>query len=950
MKDNGYQIIRLIGKGGMGEVYLAYDPIYDRKVALKRIRSDLPSSPVLKQRFLREPRIAGRLVHPGVVPVYSIREEEDHVYYTMPYIEGKTLKSLFKEVWNKDLIPQTLKEKTSVSSLVSIFYNVCKTIEYVHSQGVLHRDLKPDNILLGLFGEVVILDWGAAIEKQYSSAEDYDEDIAGGSHGDREGFSGITVPGKVVGTLDYMAPERLNGEPATELTDIYSLGVMLYQMLTLSFPFPKRRKMKASKLGENILPPETVAPYREISPILSKVVMKALEFDPALRYQSVAELCSDLASYLSGTSGYSEEEVLFLSDKSVWKFSEPILLSTYFPKLKGASSLWYELSVSKQAWFSDVRFRYTIPKNHIREGLGVLFPVALHTGVSSPLGYGLWLALQNNEVVFSLTKNGTELAHQTISILGDAVSIPVLIEKEETKITFKIGDFFLFSCTEDLLRGGHVGILSCDPKVFSGEIFVSEINNSLQVSCLSIPDAFLAERFYDHALALYRRIAEAFPGRREGCEARFRAGMTLLENYSGKKGDLRTDSRNLLTALEEFSYLHNTILAPLEYLGKSFVYHVMGDYSEESKCLALGLKRYSTHQEVYRLKEQLLYRVHESSRKDPRAFLRFLSLALGVSPEAFSQSDRQRFFQLLQLKIDATFLFDDRSLTLFDSKKIRLLLSYWTGESTAVLGFVEKDSREKDFWAKALTVLFINSPKQFATHVQSLIDEEEIALDKHLMLFSEWLSMVFTKFDDVYSSVTQVGAEFPESCLVYLFEILLLAAPLTNREEQMLELIARVEESICQSTSLIGDIFAEKFLKFYAGKSLSEIKFSLDCKKIRLLLFLGDRKRAGALLASYNENLFIDDAKELFVLYGCWLALTEGEELARVHFLGVNESSDYSPKVLLARLIVEGSRFPLQSLLEGEKRELLGQQLLYYKCLGDVEGVSTVLRQYREMF
>ncbi|WP_213318224.1 serine/threonine-protein kinase PknD [Chlamydiifrater volucris] len=949
MKDSSYQIIRLIGKGGMGEVYLAYDPVYDRKVALKRIRSDLPSNDLLKQRFLREPRIAGRLVHPGVVPVYSIQESDDQVYYTMPYIEGDTLKSLFKEVWNKDVIPNFLKEKTSVSSFIPIFYSVCRTIEYVHSQGVLHRDLKPDNILLGLFGEVVILDWGAAIEKQDCLAEDCNEGrvIESNLWSDREETPSITIPGKIVGTLDYMAPERLAGEPATELTDVYSLGVILYQMLTLSFPFPKRRKIKASKICEHILPPEVVAPHREISPALSKVVMKALEFSPSSRYQSVSALCADIASYLAGTPCYSEEEVLFLSDKSSWEFSEPVLLSTYFPNIEGSTSLWYELSVSKQSWFADLRFQYVIPIHHLREGIGILFPITLSQGSLCFLGYGLWLISLGDKVIFSLTKNGMDLVHQTIPIPNGATSIPIFIEREESKISFSVSDLFQFSCAEDILRGGRIGILSCDSKVFSGEIFISKINSSLQVSCLSVPDAFLAEKFYDHALTLYRRIANSFPGRREGCEARFRAGMALLEKSLSQGENQFSD--DLLMALEEFSHLHNTILAPLEYLGKSFVYRSVGDIHEEVKCLALGLKRYSTHQESNRLKEQVFYRVHESSLKDLRSFPLFMLLALGVSPEAFSESDRNRFFELLKLKIAATFLFDDRPLIAFDLNNICLLLSYWTGVSTTLFGLMQQaDEREIGFWIKAITVLFMNAPQYFSSHIRTLIEKDMVYLSEHLMIFSEWLSVAYTNFDEVCFSLSQIDEEFPESCLVYLLEVLLLIAPTISREEKMLELISRIEQKLRLPSA--KDVFAEKVLCFYSNRTPSEVKFFLNCKKIRMFLFLGDWKSAGRLLALYDEERFIDDTTDLFVLYGCWLALTEGEEVAQIHFSGASEAPNYSPKILLARMVTEGSRFSPQTLLDGEKRELLGQLLLYYRCLGDKEKAAEVLNQYKDMF
>ena len=211
-----YELISLIGRGGMGEVYLAYDKACSRRVALKKIREDLSENPLLTKRFLREAKIAADLIHPGIVPVYSICNEGGIVYYTMPYIEGFSLKKLLKSVWQKEILSKELEEKTSVKAFLPIFDKICATVEYIHSKGVLHRDLKPDNILLGLFGEVVIVDWGAAIFKHAKELQP-EKEGDGFSIFDEENicYSSMTIPGKIVGTPDYMAPESLLGAGAS---------------------------------------------------------------------------------------------------------------------------------------------------------------------------------------------------------------------------------------------------------------------------------------------------------------------------------------------------------------------------------------------------------------------------------------------------------------------------------------------------------------------------------------------------------------------------------------------------------------------------------------------------------------------------------------------------------------------------------------------------------------
>ena len=146
----------MIGKGGMGEVLRAYDPVCKREVAIKRIRRDIKSrNKNLMQRFLNEAQITAQLTHPGVISIYSIHKEATSLYYVMPYVRGKNLKQILKEAhaWERE---------APIASLLPIFRNVCQTLSYTHANVFIHRDIKPDNILVGEFGEVIILDWGIA--------------------------------------------------------------------------------------------------------------------------------------------------------------------------------------------------------------------------------------------------------------------------------------------------------------------------------------------------------------------------------------------------------------------------------------------------------------------------------------------------------------------------------------------------------------------------------------------------------------------------------------------------------------------------------------------------------------------------------------------------------------------------------------------------------------------
>ncbi|MFA5249919.1 MAG: protein kinase, partial [Parachlamydiales bacterium] len=150
-----YRILKHLAKGGMGEVFLAFDPVCSRTVALKKIREDFKKNPLMRRRFLKEAQIASRLTHPAVIPIYSIHDDENEIYYTMPYVEGKSLKELLIEA-SQD------PAKHSIPHFIRIFLSVCEAVAFAHLKKILHRDLKPANILVGKYGEVLVLDWGIA--------------------------------------------------------------------------------------------------------------------------------------------------------------------------------------------------------------------------------------------------------------------------------------------------------------------------------------------------------------------------------------------------------------------------------------------------------------------------------------------------------------------------------------------------------------------------------------------------------------------------------------------------------------------------------------------------------------------------------------------------------------------------------------------------------------------
>jgi eukaryotic-like serine/threonine-protein kinase len=263
-----YRLVRYIARGGMGSVWLVEDKVLQRCLALK-VLDLVTSRDDFAERLLQEARILARLEHPGIVPVHDAGTLLDgRAFYCMKYIEGQTL-------------AQHIASK-SLTDRIRLLERIAEPVDFAHSRGFIHRDLKPQNIMIGTFGEVLVMDWGLAKVGITRSKPEMAEFLAS-SHG--------TGQGSVLGTPGYMAPEQaLGSNEVDQRTDIFSLGAILRFILTQSGP------------GE---PP--VASTKLPRP-LRAICEKAMAADPNARYQSARELTADLAHYLNGApvSAYSE--------------------------------------------------------------------------------------------------------------------------------------------------------------------------------------------------------------------------------------------------------------------------------------------------------------------------------------------------------------------------------------------------------------------------------------------------------------------------------------------------------------------------------------------------------------------------------------------------------------------------------------------------------------------
>ena len=252
-----YEIIKELGQGAMGIVYQALDPNIQRTVALKVLRSDLASDKEFRQRFQREARSAGKLTHPGIITIFDAAELGDTSFLVMEYLEGQTLAQLIKE---GGALPST--------QALDIAVQICDALDYAHSAQIIHRDIKPSNIVLLPGGRVKLTDFGIA----RMMAEPR-----------------MTRTG-IIGTLDYMSPEQAHGKDVDHRTDIYALGVVLFEMLVGHPPFqmdsPSATLLKI--VSEPLPSPRALNPA--VSAVMEAVILKATDKDPAERYQIATEM------------------------------------------------------------------------------------------------------------------------------------------------------------------------------------------------------------------------------------------------------------------------------------------------------------------------------------------------------------------------------------------------------------------------------------------------------------------------------------------------------------------------------------------------------------------------------------------------------------------------------------------------------------------------------------
>jgi len=267
-----YELEELVGTGGMSSVFRAHDRLLDRKVALKVLHEQYTEDDEYVARFKHEARSVATLSHPNIVTVIDRGEHENRQFIVFEYVEGDNLKQLIQR-----------RGPAPVSTALELAMQIARGLSFAHQQGLVHRDVKPQNVLLNGDGQAKVTDFGIARSLDVKH--------------------GMTQTGTVLGTSDYIAPEQAQGHRVDEHTDVYSLGVVLYELLTNEVPFPGENFVAVAMRHINEPPPSIRDKRADVPPRVEAAVQRAMAKDPHDRFQTMADFCRELEACLAEVQG-----------------------------------------------------------------------------------------------------------------------------------------------------------------------------------------------------------------------------------------------------------------------------------------------------------------------------------------------------------------------------------------------------------------------------------------------------------------------------------------------------------------------------------------------------------------------------------------------------------------------------------------------------------------------
>ncbi len=331
-----WHLERLLARGGIGEVWIALDRVLGKQVVVKKLRQETANLPAVQRRFLHEARITAQLSHPGTVPVIELVDAGADSYYVMSLIQGDTFRKSIEKFHTK-IKTNNRPINGELFTLLQTWIYVANTIGYAHSQGVLHRDIKSENIIVGNFGQVTVIDWGLAKRINDPNPDRVEN---------RDAPRGIvesavqTQPGAKIGTPSFMAPEQAAGSDPldSELIDVYGLAALLYELLTGRPPFTGKNISEVLRAVQfdSVVPPRSIEPRLPIG--ICDICLKGLAKNPADRYSSAIRFANEVNEWTNQEmalrqSTEARQKLFDLSDDLMLIFDEQ-------PKVLWANSAW----------------------------------------------------------------------------------------------------------------------------------------------------------------------------------------------------------------------------------------------------------------------------------------------------------------------------------------------------------------------------------------------------------------------------------------------------------------------------------------------------------------------------------------------------------------------------------------------------------------------------------
>jgi serine/threonine-protein kinase len=659
----------------MGDVFLARDEALGRRIALKRIRLDRAGEADIRRRFEIEARVTSVLQHPAIVPVYQLVREGEEIFYTMRPVEGMTFGDL---LWRLRDVDSRAREEWPPARLVRLFLQAAHAVAYAHSRGVIHRDLKPSNIMIGPFEEVVVLDWGMA--KVLDAAGD---EWRGEGAEAPPPLAADSSPRSVVGTPAYMAPQQLLGAPADVASDIFSLGVTLYELLTLRLPWEAadleglyRARSRAPRM------PTRFEPATAIPHDLALAVLRALEFEPGKRFPSVTGFAKEVADALEGRATWQVEEKALARGK--WSFTGGRLDEDGGELTLRSGGLLRYFCVERFGENVRLSFDFNVPRgNHD-------LSVWLHAAEprASAEGYRL-VVLAGNRQSVSLLRSGRVVAGGHAPRCEQGRWHSVTATREDDRFQLSVDGEEVYVHHDPIpLRGGFVGITAQSSALRIRNLTVLSRGTSATVSCLAVPDAFFNRRLYAEARAEYEAIAQSQSGRNEGRLAGFRAGLCLLEMAREEDGDGEFRAFLIDEASEVFLRLKGANRSCFEGLGLAMAAVARADPEGEIAGLTRAFSDHPGDPHLAAVREWLLGRLHSAGRHDRRLTAALLPLAISNCMDGWGRSVARDLMKVVHHEWEIPSFVTSRGRFRANDPashaEAKMLLGFWTARPESI--------------------------------------------------------------------------------------------------------------------------------------------------------------------------------------------------------------------------------------------------------------------------